>query len=465
MTPPFSLHDSHRLFHSMIEAAPSGIVVADGTGKIVFVNEQIERLFGYRRDELVGGPVEVLVPEPLRDGHVNERRGFVENPMSRPMGRGRDLHARRKDGSTFPAEIGLSTLAGEGGDLLVLASVVDISARKTSERRIASQEERLRLVIESSPNGVLTVDAQGRIALVNAQVERLFGYTRAELIGQPVELLIPLRLRHGHAAYREAFARDPVTRPMGAGRELFGRRKDGIEFPIEVGLNALPATAHGDTVLATIVDTTERVDAERRQKLLVREVFHRTKNLLSVVQAIANQSLSGERTLQEAREAFLERLFALARTDSMLVEHSLEGVELRAIVQQELASFADRVDMRGCDLFLKPSAAQDFALLLHELATNAAKYGALSLPTGHVSVGCVIEDERRMLRFHWRESGGPPVSPPVQRGFGLTLMDRISRGLGETSTLTFDPNGLRYELSTPLAFVVPVVDAVAAMRR
>lgn len=458
---PFS-DDSEQLFRSVVEAMPNGIVVVERSGDIVLVNQEAERLFGYRRDELIGQPVEVLLPAWLREAHRGERERFARQPETRPMGRGRDLHGRRKNAEEFPVEIGLNTIRRTDGGFWVLASIVDISARKAAERRIAEQQERLRLVVESSPNGVLTVDAEGRIALVNAQIEKLFGYERDELIGQPVEVLVPVRLREAHRDYRQAFAASPVTRPMGAGRELFGRRKDATEFPVEIGLNAIQSTGHGDAVLATIVDITDRVEAERRQGLLVREIFHRTKNLLSVVQSIANRSLSGDRTLPEAREAFLDRLFALSRTDSMLVEHSLEGVDLGAIIRQELESYSERVDVQGCDLFLKPSAAQDFALLVHELATNAAKYGALSRPNGHVTVGCVIEHDSRILRFHWRESGGPPVSPPAQRGFGLTLMERISKGLGESSELEFESDGLRYELRTPLAFVVPSVDSVTS---
>lgn len=453
---------SERELQLILEANPSGIVVVDADGRIKLANAQVEKLFGYAREELIGEPVEMLVPERLRAAHAGFREAFSRTPETRPMGAGRDLYGRRKDGTEFPIEIGLNAIKGKGPPV-VLATIVDITERKRIEQRFAQERERLRLVIESAPNGILTVDRSGRITLVNAQVEKLFGYSRAELIGQPVEILLPLRLRHAHEGMREAFAKEPETRPMGAGRELFGRRKDGSEFPVEIGLNEIQSTGHGDVVLATIVDITERKSAQERQQLLVKEILHRTKNLMSVVQSIANQSLTGDRSLAEARELFIDRLLALSRTDSMLIERSLEGVELQTILQQELAGFADHVDMRGCDLFLKPSAAQDFALLLHELATNAAKYGALSSPAGRVFIHCEVRktDQSRM-HFVWKESGGPPVRPPARKGFGLTLLERVGRGLGESAELDFADQGLRYELRARIDKITPIAGAHGA---
>lgn len=459
---PLFSRSSEREFQLFLEANPSGIVIVDADGRIKLVNAQVERLFGYSRDELIGQPVEMLVPERLRAAHSDFREVFSRNPETRPMGAGRDLYGRRKDGSEFPIEIGLNAIKGKGPPI-VLAAIVDITERKRIEQRFAQERERLRLVIESAPNGILTVDRRGRITLVNAQVEKLFGYSRGELLGQPVELLLPLRLRHAHERMREAFTKEPETRPMGAGRELFGRRKDGSEFPVEIGLNEIQSTGHGDVVLATIVDITERKIAQERQHLLVKEILHRTKNLMSVVQSIANQSLTGDRSLAEARELFIDRLLALSRTDSMLIERSLEGVDLQTILKQELAGFADHVNMRGCDLFLKPSAAQDFALLLHELATNAAKYGALSSPSGHVFIRCEVrKTDHSHMHFIWEESGGPPVRPPARKGFGLRLLERVGHGLGESAELDFADQGLRYELRARIDKISPTPNAHTA---
>jgi diguanylate cyclase (GGDEF)-like protein/PAS domain S-box-containing protein len=238
----------------VIEAAPSAMLMTDADGKIVLVNSQTEKLFGYDRADLLGHPVDMLVPERLRGRHDGYRRGYFNAPDTRAMGAGRDLYGLRKDGSEVPIEIGLNPLQMPDG-LFVLASIIDITERKRAE-------ERLRLVIEAAPNAMLMTNARGEIVLVNTQTEKLFGYTREELLRLTVEALIPLRFRVHHQAFRDAFFARPDTRAMGAGRELYGLRKDGGEIPIEIGLNPLQ-TEDGTFVLASVIDISERLQAER----------------------------------------------------------------------------------------------------------------------------------------------------------------------------------------------------------
>jgi PAS domain S-box-containing protein len=240
-------------FRVALEAAPNAMIMVDGQGLIVFVNSQMESLLGYAKDELVGQPVEVIVPERFRARHPEYRAGFFASPQARPMGGGRDLYGRHKDGREIPVEIGLNPMTTEERDF-VIASVIDITERKRAE-------ERFRQVIEGSPIGKLMIDGEGRIVLVNAQIETSFGYSRDELLGQPIEMLVPERFRAGHPGYRAGFTSDPTTRPMGAGRDLYGLRKDGSEFPVEIGLNPLE-TEQGLMVLGTILDITERKQAE-----------------------------------------------------------------------------------------------------------------------------------------------------------------------------------------------------------
>jgi PAS domain S-box-containing protein len=250
-------------FRVALEAAPNAMIMVDGQGRMVFVNSQMEALFGYAKDELVGQPVEVIVPERFRSHHPQHRSGFFASPRARPMGAGRDLYGRRKDGREIPIEIGLNPMTTEEGTF-VIASIIDITERKRAE-------DQFRQVIEGSPIGKLMIDGEGRIVLVNAQIERSFGYSRDELLGRPVEMLVPERFRARHPGYRDGFIANPMTRPMGAGRDLYGLRKDGSEFPVEIGLNPLE-TEQGLMILGTIVDITERKQAEeklrRSQELL-----------------------------------------------------------------------------------------------------------------------------------------------------------------------------------------------------
>jgi PAS domain S-box-containing protein len=240
-------------FQRVVESSPNGVVMVAADGRIVLVNTQTEKLFGYLRGELLGQPVELLVPERFRATHPRYRMSFFADAHARPMGIGRDLYGRRKDGSEFPVEIGLTPIETEEG-LLVLSAIVDITERKRAE-------ERFRLAVESAPNGMVMIDGEGRIILVNRQTEKLFGYGRDELIGQPVEVLVPERIRGKHIEYRSSFFAKPTVRAMGVGRDLYGRRKDGSEFPVEIGLNPIESEG-GMVVLSAIVDITERKQAE-----------------------------------------------------------------------------------------------------------------------------------------------------------------------------------------------------------
>ncbi len=240
-------------FRLAVESAPSAMMMVDPAGAIVLLNTEAERMFGYVRGELVGKSVDLLVPPRYRAGHPNHRGAFLNRPEARAMGAGRDLYAVRKDGSDFPVEIGLNPIDTPDGTF-VLSAIVDITERKQAE-------ERFRLAVESSPNGMIMIGADGHIVLVNAETERMFGYSRDELIGETIDVLVPSRFRRDHPHHRSAFMSTPEARIMGAGRDLYAVRKDGSEFPVEIGLNPIE-TRRGIFVLSAIVDITERKRAE-----------------------------------------------------------------------------------------------------------------------------------------------------------------------------------------------------------
>ncbi len=308
-----------------VESAPSGLLMIDAAGRIVLVNRQIEVLFGYPREELLGQPVEMLVPVALREDHERFRAEFFENPKVRAMGAGRNLYGKRKDGSQVPVEIGLTPVATEEG-LFVLSSVVDISERRRAEARF-------RAAVESSPAGMIMVSEAGRMVLVNQEIERMFGWDRDELIGQRIEMLVPERFRARHPEFRHGFFSDPDARPMGAGRDLYGLRKDGTEISIEIGLNPIE-TEDGLFVLSSVVDISARKREEAERNELQRQlqqaqkmeavgtlaggIAHDFNNILGAILGFAEllrESVEGEQAHRD-----LEELIAFTLRGKSVVE-------------------------------------------------------------------------------------------------------------------------------------------------
>lgn len=250
------LAEVHRRFHLVVEANATGLLVVDSGGIIVLVNPALARMFGYAREEMIGQPMEMLLPESEHQRHVGLRANYMRAPLPRPMGAGRDLHGRRKDGSILPVEISLSSFT-ENGQQFVDAVVVDISERKRIEQLHQQTETRLQLLMQTNPNGVVVVDGQGRIQMTNPALDRMFGYASEELLGEAVETLVPEASRSQHSRLREQYLQAPSIRPMGAGMELHGRRKDRTTFPIEVSLASFEEEGRV-FVQATIVDISAR---------------------------------------------------------------------------------------------------------------------------------------------------------------------------------------------------------------
>ena len=248
------------LFEQLFEFSPDAIVVTDSEGRITNTNAQVQRAFGYTREELVGKRVEVLVPERFRGGHPNHRQTYNAQPSVRPMGVGLELYGLRKDGTEFPVDIMLSPVETAEGRVIV-SVIRDISERKRTEEALRQSEQQLRALFEFSPDAIIASDREGRITQVNARVESFFGYDRGELLGQSVEILVPERFRRTHPARRKDYSDQARVRPMGVGLELYGRRKDGSEFPVDIMLGPVE-TAEGRIVLSVIRDLTEKREAE-----------------------------------------------------------------------------------------------------------------------------------------------------------------------------------------------------------
>jgi PAS domain S-box-containing protein len=241
--------DLERSFSQVIESAPNGVVVIDSSGRIVLVNRELERMFGYSRSNLLNQPIERLLPEPFRATHSGMRMSYFMDPRPRAMGSGRELFGLRADGTEFPVEIGLNGIETSAGPMAV-ATIADISARRHAEANFHN-------LVEAAPYGMVVVDQTGTIVLVNSRMELIFGYSRAEMEGRPVEMLLPARYRAPHADHRDAYRAAPALRAMGTGRDFMALHENGTEFPVEVGLS--PVEWKSDSmVLAAIIDISER---------------------------------------------------------------------------------------------------------------------------------------------------------------------------------------------------------------
>ncbi|MCW5800265.1 MAG: Histidine kinase [Nitrospira sp.] len=248
-----AMHRSEVRLRAIVDTAVDGIVVINERGVIESVNPAVTKMFGYTPGQLLGQNVKMLMPDPYHTEHDQYLRNYLASGLKKVIGIGREVLGRRSDGASFPIELAVSEMRVDGARKFT-GIVRDISSRIQAEMQF-------RQVVESAPNGMLMIDPKGTITMVNKQVEAMFGYSREEMLGHPVEMLIPERFRPNHPSHRMGYFSAPTSRAMGVGRELFGLRKDSTEFPVELGLNPID-TSKGQLALASIVDISLRKKTE-----------------------------------------------------------------------------------------------------------------------------------------------------------------------------------------------------------
>ncbi|MGH8866799.1 MAG: PAS domain S-box protein [Actinomycetes bacterium] len=460
-------------FRGLLESAPDAMVIIDRDGVIVLVNEQTEALFGYDRDEMVGRPVEMLVPEEIRGVHPQHRDGYFADSRTRPMGAGLELNARRKDGSEVPVDISLSTFDSAEGPLAT-AVVRDITDRRASE-------EKFRGLLESAPDAMVIVDQSGRIVLTNRQTEGMFGYSRDELVGQPVEILVPEDVRERHPGHRTSYFTDPRTRPMGVGLSLRGRKRDGTEFPVDIALSSIQSEG-GTLATATVRDTTERhrletelrdardaADAASRAKtVFLSRVSHELRTPLNAVLGFA-QLLEMEDLEEDQRESALHiaragrhllnlinEVIDIARIEANELTLSLEPVELAEIVNEAVELVRPLGVVEGITLSVQTEREtfvhadrQRLRQVLLNLLANAVKYnrregmvwvswettadGGTVVAVRDTGPGIPTQDLPRL--FMPFDRMGAEQTDVEGTGVGLALSLRLAEAMGGTITV------------------------------
>lgn len=441
------------------EIAPDAQLLVNSDGNIIRANRQCAELFGYAYEEFPGLCIESLIPERFVRRHATYRQGFITSPRLRPMGADADLFALRKDGSELPVGIMLSYMDTPQGRV-ALTVVRDVSERKKAEAKF-------RGLLESAPDAIVIVNDQGRIELVNSQTEKVFGYPRSELLNEAVEKLIPHRYHEQHPSHREKYFSKPRFREMGQGLELFGRRKSGEEFPIEISLSPLQ-TEEGMLVSSAIRDITDRKKVEEQllnslneKETLLREIHHRVKNNLAVI----------------ASTFYLQSTYVADKEASIILENCQNRVRSMALVHEKLyhsGNFA-AVDFGGYTKELCNELVSNYsyeenavqltmeidrvkvglnkavpcALILNELVSNCLKHAFSPDFPAKLNIALTETDSGGLELIVSDNGVGIPQPEGFEEGgsFGMRLVRTLTRQLDGTLEFSAGDPGTIAKLS------------------
>jgi PAS domain S-box-containing protein len=418
-------------------------------------SEQFAELFQLAPD---AGEKGLTFDAILKLVHEDDKAGLLadyRNLLSKGGQFERDFRIRRADEEIVWINARGSFIEGAGGRIeRILCLCSDITERKQAESRNAQ----LAAIVASSIDAIVSIDFTDRIRTWNHGAEQLFGYSAYEVLGRKGDFFVPLDLveERGKMLRRlqEGEAVEYQTRRLHKNGEL-----------IDVWIRGAPMRRPDGSLFGAsfiLRNVTAQKQREEHVRFLMRELTHRSKNLLAVIQAMARQSLSLHTSPEEFVVRFTERLNGLAGSHDLLLSDDWAGASLIQLIRSQLQHYDDlfdtRIRLEGKDLILRPEAAQNIGIALHELATNAAKFGALSVEGGTVTVSWQIvtdENNGRRMQLRWKEQSGPPVILPAHKGFGRVVMDRIAgQALGGHSKSIFAPDGVCWELDVPASAVI-----------
>jgi PAS domain S-box-containing protein len=441
--------ESYRLaLEDFFENGTVGLHLVGADGTILNANRADFEPLGYSADEYVGRSITEFHADPPVIQDILERLTRGER-LDKYRAR-----LRAKDGSLRHVEISSSVSFRDGAFANTRCFTVDVTEKVLADEALLRANERLAATYESVLAGIAEVDADGRFINVNETLCAITGFTRDEMLARTISDVTHPDEVDGEQEKYAAQVRGEVDTYYTHKRYV---RADGRTIWVDVKSSTVRgpdgAFAYG---VRMIQDVTERVESDRQKKLLLNELNHRVKNTLAVVQAIVSQTVRNCTTAAEFQARFEPRLIALSTAHDRLARNEWLGVSLAEVVEDEFAVY--RVPGRiltadGPLLLLPPKTSLSLSLALHELATNAAKYGALSSPGGSVAVTWNLDNDEggnSILLLKWRESGGPVVMPPTQTGFGSRLLKVTAAELEGEMTTSFAPTGLESALRFPL---------------
>ena len=430
---------------AVLDALPVALYLTDAEGHITYYNDAAAELWGWRPPlgQLWCGSFRIYTTDGAPLPH--EQCPMGETLRTGVPVRGVRAVAERPDGSRVPFQPYPALLRDHTGKITgALNLLCDLTGLVTTESRLAA-------IVASSDDAIVSKTLDGIVTSWNRGAERIFGFTAAEMIGQPITKIIPPEL---HQQETEILARlrsgDQIEH-----FETVRLAKDGRR--VDVSLTVSPVRDQSGHVIGASKiarNISGRKQAERIQRLLVDELNHRVKNTLATVQAIGRQSLAHARTEREFVDSFTHRIQALAKAHSLLTESRMQGAYLRNLVEEQalIGSAADRrIACSGPSIQLDAQRTIHVGLILHELATNARRHGALSNPDGKVKITWQIRTGAgRTLILNWEETGGPAVRAQAETGFGTRLIDQTARSYGGQANSDFRDDGVSWHIELPL---------------
>lgn len=445
----------------ILEALPVAVYITDAEGRITFYNQAAADLWGHRPKlgtDFWCGSWRLYWPDGAPMAHH-------ECPMATAIKEGRpirDIEAvlERPDGARVPFRPYPTPLKDESGRVI---GAINLLIDATDLKQAEIESARLAAIVVSSDDAIVGKTLDGCVTSWNAGATRIFGYEPKEMIGQSIIKIIPPELRQEEDEILAKLKRGEHI----AHYETVRLAKDGRRLNISLSVSpVLDKTGRIIGASKIARDVTEKKRVEAIQRVLIEELNHRVKNTLAMTQAIASQSLRHARSASDFVESFTGRVQALAKAHSLLTDRKLEGAELTELVREQvtLGVADERVICSGPMVILGAQPAIHLALVLHELATNARKYGGLSVPQGRLSVKWEVHSSgSRTLLLDWTESGGPQVSAPLTAGFGTTLIERTLQTHSGEATVRYGVTGVTCKLRLPLGETArPEVEAALA---